>query len=233
MPMISRTNLRRGSVVAAPLVIVAMLIVLGGVVGWPVWLAGLVVVVGFALGVFVIAALRAGSDADAQPRWLRYGQAGAAVLVVVASVAASITMYWRWTVADERHTREMREVADAAYTVAGLLTSMTPETRDDYLQQLRPLVTDEVAQALRDKVVVLMQAVRFTQKGVVRSVGVEAVNDGAAVAIAVVEPAPPPPPRGVDADPSNILVWLLLARFEDRWVLANVAPLGVRPGYPG
>jgi hypothetical protein len=104
---------------------------------------------------------------------------------------------------------------------------------DQYLAQLRPLVTDEVAQGLRDKVVIPVPTVPFRQKGVVRSIGVEAVNDGAATAIAVVHPARAAPPRSVDQEPSDIILWLLLARFEDRWVLANRAPLGVRRGYPG
>jgi hypothetical protein len=29
------------------------------------------------------------------------------------------------------------------------------------------------------------------------------------------------------------MLWLLLAQFDGRWVLANVAPLGARPDYPG
>jgi hypothetical protein len=67
----------------------------------------------------------------------------------------------------------------------------------------------------------------------VRSVGIEAVTDSAAIAIAVVQPTPGPTARCVDPEPSDILLWMLLARYEDRWVLADLAPLGLRPGYPG
>jgi hypothetical protein len=68
----------------------------------------------------------------------------------------------------------------------------------------------------------------------VTSVAVEIVNDGAATAIAVIKPTPPPPPpKGVDPEPSNVVLFLVLAPYQDRWVVANLAPLGVRSEYLG
>jgi hypothetical protein len=223
------------TVVAPPLVTVALLAVLGVVLDWPVWFAILVGVAMAVLGGYLLAASRAALRLDGNERatWLGRGEAAAFLTVAMAAVVSAATMYWQWTVPDARHAEEMRGAADAAYTIAGLLTSMTPEGRDEYLRKLRPLVTDDVAQALRDKVLVPMPAFPTAQKGIVRSVGVEIADDGAAIAIAVVEPTPAPPPAGLGDEPSDIILWLLLARFEDRWVLANLAPLGVRPHYPG
>jgi hypothetical protein len=51
-------------------------------------------------------------------------------------------------------------------------------------------------------------------------------------AIAVVEPVPAPPPKSIDPDPNNVILFLALAHYQERWVVANLAPLGVRSGYP-
>jgi hypothetical protein len=234
MKTAARRAAQAGAAIVAPVLTVLMIAVLGIVLGWPLWveiLLGVTVVVG---AVYVIRSLgQTALSATSRPRWLRWGQDVAIGLMVVASVGGAATMYGRWTLPDRDHTDQTHQVAQAATTIAQLLTSMTPDTRAQYLQQLRPLVTDDVAQALRDKVVIPLPTVPFSQKGVVRSVGIEAVTDSAAIAIAVVQPTPGPAARSVDPEPSDILLWLLLARYEDRWVLADLAPLGLRPGYPG
>jgi hypothetical protein len=154
------------TVVAPPLVTVALLAVLGVVLDWPVWFAILVGVAMAVLGGYLLAASRAALRLDGNERatWLGRGEAAAFLTVAMAAVVSAATMYWQWTVPDGRHAEEMRGAADAAYTIAGLLTSMTPEGRDEYLRKLRPLVTDDVAQALRDKVLVPMPASRPPRK---------------------------------------------------------------------
>ena len=225
---------RVASVTVAPAVIVAMLVVVGAVSGWPLWasiLVGAAVVVG---AVFVIRSWPLVTPPEARrPRWLQWGQTAAVVLMVMVSVTAAAAMYGRWTLPDQRRVDQTHAVADAAATIARLLTSITADNRNSYMQQLRPLVTDDVAHALHDNVVAPLPPSSSSQAGVVRSVGVEAVNDGAAIAIAVVTPTPAPPPRSVESAPSDIILWLLLAQYEDRWVLADFAPLGVRPGFAG
>jgi hypothetical protein len=162
--------------------------------------------------------------------WLQCGQAVVVIALAASSVILAVTSYQRWVSRPDQHRRDVVQVAAEASTAAGLLTTITNANRDEYLKRLRPHVTDEVLQALKGSTVGVPTGT-FTQTSIVKSVSVEIVEDGVATAIAVVQPTPPPPANGLDADPNGIILLLILARYEDHWVVVNLAPLGVRPAY--
>jgi hypothetical protein len=232
MKRLTRRPVGQAALIMLPAVtLVAVLVFIGLVVSWPMSVTALVVVISVCAGIYVLMALRAG--VDLRRRWLRYGQAAVAIALTMAGLVGAAITYQRWVRVPQQGTDDLHEVAAEASTVAHLLTSVSNGDRTDYLHQLRPHVTDDVLQALNGNVAGLVPAAPFTQDGVVTSVAVELVHDGAATAIAVVKPMPPPPPKGVDPDPNNVILFLILARYQDRWVVANLAPLGVRSGYPG
>ena len=234
MRRIPNKTTRRCAQVALPgIALVAVLVFVGVVLRWPTTMVVLVSVVGAGLTAYVIAAARV--EFDPTRRWLQYGRAATTIALTACSAVGAVTTYHQWVRVPQQHASDTREVAAEASTVANLLTTITDSDRTKYLQQLRPHVTDDVLQALNGDVVGLLPSAPFTQEGVVQSVAVEIVNDGAATAIAVVRPrpTPTPPTKGVDPDPNTVILFLLLARYQDRWVVANLAPLGVRSGYPG
>jgi hypothetical protein len=210
-------------------VLLTLLVFIGVLTEWPAAVLAVVWVVGAAVFSYIIAASR--TRFDIRRPWLQYGQAAVAVLLAACSVVVAAKTYQQWIRTPEQHQREVQQVGAEARTVASLLTTITDGDREHYLQRLRPHVTDEVLTALKTNVVGLLPTGRFTQKGVVTSVAVEVVRGDGATAIAVVQPTPRPAPTSVDGDPDDIILFLLLAKYQNRWAVANLAPLGVRPAY--
>jgi hypothetical protein len=214
----------RAVAVAIPTTLaVASMIVLGVVLQWPLWFRLSAAAVAIVLVAHVISAIAVlHRSADEPPRWVIATTLAVVLLMAAISVGAATTMYTSWTVADAVDATDAEDAATAAYTIAGPLTAITPQTREQYLPQLRPLMTQELADAFETKFLNPMPADTPTRVSTVRSISVEAVADGAASVIAVVKQTPPDPSRD---EPSDAIWWLLLGRYEGKWYLANLAPL--------
>lgn len=214
-------------IVLLPAIATVVLLVFWGMVSqWPKPVVAVAAAGSVALLLLLVAAIR--SSFDFRHRWLSFGTAVITIALVAVAVACAVTVFGRWVGLPERNATDVTSVADEASTVARLLTTVPEGDRSQYLSQLRPHITDDVYNALATNVVGLIPPAPYVQSSVVTSVSVEVVNDGAATAIAVVRPTPPPTTHTDDADPNDVILFLILARYDNRWVAANLAPLGVR-----
>lgn len=217
-----RARLRAATVALPPVVTIGMLFVLGTVLGWPVWfyLVGAAALIAVAFGVVVVVRDQSRHGQDRRRR--AWAAAGLVIVMAATSLGTAATVYRNWTSVDARNASDRDSVAEAAYAIAGPLTSITPRTQAQYLPELRPLMTAELAQAFETNFLNRMPADTPSKASTVRSVSVEAVVDGEASVIAVVERKPPDP---ASEEPSDLILWLLLGRHDGTWYLANLAPL--------
>lgn len=193
MDLLSARRGRIALVLAPSIPTIALLAFWGAVAGWPKGIVGVAAALGVGVVSLLIAAARSGFNF--RQRWLSYGTVAVAVALAAVSVAVAVTVFGRWVRLPQNNVDDVTAVADEASTVARLLTTVPEGDRNQYLQQLRPHIADEVYDALATNVAGLVPPAPFVQSSVVTSVSVEVVNDGAATAIAVVRPTPPPPRR--------------------------------------
>jgi hypothetical protein len=200
---------------------VGCIVVTGVVLGWPRW-------IGFVVGAVALAGLvaLAGAARRSIPA-ARLGTAHSALVVGTAVVAATaaVVMYAHWGTAKSSHDRDVSAVAQRSAELAELMTTVSPDSRDQYMTRLQPLLVEGMAASLKAKVLDPMPATT-KQKGLVRAVGVQGIVDGIASVIVVVEPTQDGVTTVSDtAQSRDIVLWLFLIEEDGQWKLRNLAPM--------
>lgn len=218
--------------VLAPLAAIAALLIIGVMLGWPLWWVSicsmlcLLIVQAVILNIVLYRrdSVTAGTDDDAPG--LRLAVAGVAT---AALAAASVVGYTRWTLPDRAFDRNSGEVVKIATEVAEATATFTPATPDVAVERAASLMTPERAEAFRAQFAVT--AADLTKRKVTAgartiSAGLEALGSSAA-SVAVLM-------RGTQTEagkPPSVAVLALrvaLAKLDDGWKVADVTPINAR-----
>ncbi len=138
--------------VAAPLAIVGGLLMIGVVLGWPIWWVSvcsmlcLLVLEGVIVNVVLFRrdSVTVGTDDGAPVLRL-----AVAALAAVSVVAAAVLGYVRWTVPDRELTRDAPEVVRMASAVTEAAASFNPSTPDSDLDRAASMMVPERADAFK------------------------------------------------------------------------------------
>ncbi len=218
--------------VAAPIGAIAALVMIGIVLGWPVWWVSLcsILIVLIVEGVVVNCALwrrdsvTVGTD-DETPG-LRLAVVG---LCTTALVAAVWTGYQHWTTSDREITGDWTEVVGIATKMAEATATFTPEDPSAAADRAAALMVPEQAKPFRDQLLKSTADLahrEVTARGETLAAGVEALGRSAA-SVAVVlrgtQNAPgQPPSRQV------LALRITLTKNQSRWLVLDVSPINAR-----
>ena len=220
------TNLAR--VVAfdifAPLAAIAALVIIGVMLGWPLWWVSLCSMLCLLIVQAVIVnvvlyrrdSVTAGTDDDAPG-------------VRLAVVAAAFVGYTRWTLPDRAFDKDTGEVVRIATQVAEATATFSPATPDIAVERAASMMTPERADAFRAQFTAT--AADLTKRKVTAgaqtiSAGLEALGSSAA-SVAVLM-------RGTQAEagkPPSVAVLALrvaLAKLGGDWKVTDVTPINSR-----
>ena len=215
--------------VLAPLAAIAALLMIGVMLGWPVWWVSvcsmLCLLIVQAVIVNVIGYRRdlvtVGTD-DAAPG-LRL-----AVVAVAATtlVAAAIVGYTHWTVSDHTFERDSVEVVRIASKVSEATATFTPTDPELSIDQATSMMTPESAEAFRAQFAPAaadMAKREVTARAQTISAGLEALGRSAA-SVAVVLRGTQAAPGG---EPSSAVLALRvgLAKQDGDWKVVDVAAI--------
>ena len=210
--------------VLTPLAAIAALLMIGVMLGWPVWWVSvssmLCLLIVQAVIVNVIGYRRdlvtVGTD-DAAP-----GLRLAVVAVAAATlVAAAIVGYTRWTVPDGTFERDSVEVVRIASKVSEATATFTPTDPELSIDQAMSMMTPESAEAFKAQFA--PAAADMAKREVTISAGLEALGRSAA-SVAVVLRGTQAAPGG---EPSSAVLALRvgLAKQDGDWKVVDVAAI--------
>lgn len=218
--------------IVVPLAVLAALVYIGFVLGWPLWWAA----IGAVLGVLVLQSsvvnfmlyrrdgVTLGTDDD-RPA-LR------CVVVAIATaavVAAAVVGYRSWTVKDRELNGDMGMVVGIASSIAEASATFTPGAPNASIDRAVSLMAPERADAYRKEFDGV--AKDLTKRGVsgqasTISAGVEGISPSlASVAVLLrgTQNAPGQPPKT-----AILALRVTLAKAQGRWLVTDVMPINAR-----
>ncbi len=218
--------------VLAPLAAIAALLIIGVMLGWPLWWVSLCSILCLLIVQAVIVNLvlyrrdsvTAGTDDDAPG--LRLAVAG---VTTAALLAAAVVGYNRWTLPDRAFDKNSGDVVKIATEVAEATATFTPATPDIAVERAASLMTPDQAEAFRAQFA--STAADLTKRKVTAgartiSAGLEALGSSAA-SVAVLM-------RGTQTEagqPPSVAVLALrvaLAKLDGGWKVTGVTPINSR-----
>jgi hypothetical protein len=218
--------------VAAPLVAIAALVLIGTALRWPLWWVSvasvlcLLIVEGVIVNVVLMRrdGVTVGTDDDGPG--LRLAVVAAAT---VAMVAAVVVGYTKWTVPDRDLRSDTNEVAGIASSVAEASATFTPQSPTASIDRAVAMMVPQRAQEYRDQFSAV--AKELTTKNVSAqastiSAGVEAIGpDVASVAVIMrgTQNVPNKPP-----DIAVLALRVTLSKKDGRWLVDDVMPINSR-----
>lgn len=218
--------------VFAPVAAIAALLLIGVMLGWPVWWVSvcsmLCLLIVQAVIVNVIGYRRdlvtVGTD-DAAPA-LRL-----AVVAVTAAalVAAAVVGYTHWTVPDRTFERDSAEVVRIASKVAEATATFTPTDPESSIDQVMSMMTPESAEAFKAQFAPAaadMAKRQVTARAQTISAGLEVLGRSAASTAVVLRGT-----QGAPGDePSSAVLTLRvgLAKQDGAWKVVDVAAINSR-----
>ncbi len=218
--------------VAAPLAVIAGLLTIGVILGWPLWWVAvcsmlcLLVVEAVILNVVLFRrdSVTLGTDDDA-PRLRLLVVALAAASVVAAAVVG----YLRWTVPDRAFTQDSAEVVKMATAVSEAAASFNPATPGSDLDRAASMMIPERADAFKaefGKSTSDLARRNVTATAQTASAGIEALGPSAA-SVAVLMRATQTAPN---EKPSVAVLALrvALAKQDDGWKVIDLSPISAR-----
>jgi len=215
--------------VTAPLAVIGGLLMIGVILGWPLWWVAvcsmlcLLVVEAVIVNVVLYRrdSVTAGTDDDAP--LLRLAVAvGAAVSVVTAVVLG----YLKWTVPDRDFVRDSAEVVRIATEVGEATASFTPDAPNAALDRAASMMVPEQADAFKaefSKSTADLGKRRVSATAKTVSAGIEALGPSAAsvaVLLRATQTAPAEPPSTV-----VLALRLTLSKQSEGWKVVDLAPI--------
>jgi hypothetical protein len=218
--------------VAAPLVAIAALVLIGIALRWPLWWVSvasvlcLLIVEGVIVNVVLMRrdGVTVGTDDDGPG--LRLAVVAA---TTVALVAAVVVTYTKWTVPDRELRSDSNEVAGIASSVAEASATFTPQSPTASIDRAVAMMVPERAEEYKNQFTTV--AKELTSKNVSAqastiSAGVEAIGpDVASVAVIMrgTQNVPNKPP-----DIALLALRVTLSKKDGRWLVDDVMPINSR-----
>lgn len=218
--------------VAAPLAAVGALLMIGVMLGWPLWWVSvcsmLCLLVVQAVIVNVVGYRRdsvtMGTDDD-RPG-LRLAVVGITTAAVVAAAAVG---YTRWTVTDRDFSRDTMEVVRIATEVSEATATFSPSDPTSSVDRAAAMMAPDRAEAFKSQFAPAtadMAKRRVTAKAETISAGLEALAPSAATVAVLMRGTQIEP----DKDPSTAVLSLrvALSKIDGAWKVVDVTPINSR-----
>lgn len=218
--------------VAAPLAAIAGLVMIGVMLGWPLWWVSacsvLCLLIVQAVIINVVGYRRdsvtLGTDDDAPG--LRLAVVGLTTAVLAAAVAVG---YTHWTVPDRAFTRDSAEVVRIASEVAEATATFSPSDPSSSIERVMSLMAPDSAESFKAQFTPATMDLakrRVTAEARTISAGLEVLSRSAA-AVAVVmrgtQSAPGEPPSS-----AVLALRVALSQVDGGWKVVDVAPVSSR-----
>jgi len=218
--------------VAAPLAAVAALLVVGVMLGWPLWWVSacsvlcLLIVEGVVVNFLLYHrdSVTVGTD-DERPG-LRLAVVG---LSTAALAAAVFVGYQRWTVSDREFTRDSAEVVDIATDVAQATATFTPSAPDSALDRAASFMAPDRADAFKNqfgKATADLAKRNVTAQARTISAGLEALGPTAASVAVVMRGTQNTP--GQPPSTAVLALRVALSKKDGHWLVVDVSPINSR-----
>ena len=218
--------------IVAPLAAIAALVMIGVVLGWPLWWVSacsallLLIVEGVGVNFWLLRrdSVSVGTDDDAPGLRL-----AVVFLCAAALCAAVLTGYTHWTRPDRDFKNDSREVVQVATGMAEALASFTPSAPTSSIDRAAAMMVPDQAGAVREqyrKSSVDLAQHNVTAQAATLAAGVEALGPSAAsvaVILRVTQNAPGQPPS--QAAPA---LRVTLAKRGGNWLVSDVTAINSR-----
>jgi hypothetical protein len=218
--------------IVAPLAAIAALVMIGVVLGWPLWWVSvcsvllLLIVEGVGVNFWLLRrdSVSVGTDDDAPGLRL-----AVVFLCAAALCAAVLTGYTHWTRPDRDFKNDSREVVQVATGMAEALASFTPSAPTSSIDRAAAMMVPDQAGAVREqyrKSSVDLAQHNVTAQAATLAAGVEALGPSAAsvaVILQVTQNAPGQPPS--QAAPA---LRVTLAKRGGNWLVSDVTAINSR-----
>jgi hypothetical protein len=218
--------------VMAPLAAIGALVMVGVVLGWPLWWVSvcsvlvLLIVQGVGVNFWLLRrdSVSVGTDDDAPGLRL-----AVVFLSTAALTAAALTGYTHWATPDRDFKKDSREVVQVAIGMAEAMASFSPAAPTSSLDRAASMMAPEQASAFKEqysKSSAEMAQRNVTAQATTLAAGVEALGPSVAsvaVILRVTENTPgQPPTRAAPA------LRVALIKKGGDWLVSDVAPLNSR-----
>jgi hypothetical protein len=218
--------------IAAPVAAIAALLMIGMVLGWPLWWVSacsvlvLLIIEGVGVNFWLLRrdSVSVGTDDDAP------GLRLAVVFLCAAALGAAVlTGYTHWTRTDRNFKKDTREVVQVAAGMAEAVASFTPSAPTSSIDRAAAMMVPDQAGAFREQYRKSSEDLaqhNVTAQAATLAAGVEALGPSAAsvaVILRVTQNAPGQPPS--HAAPA---LRVTLAKRGDTWLVSDVTPINAR-----
>lgn len=218
--------------IAAPVGAIAALVMIGVVLGWPLWWVSLcsvlvlLIVEGIVVNFILLQrdSVTVGTDDDAPG--LRLAVVG---LCTTAILAAVLTGYGHWTMFDRQLKRDSAEVVRIATAMAEATATFSPQDPGASVDRAAAMMVPEQASAFKDQFLKSTSDLahrNVTAQGEMLAAGVEALGPSAAsvaVILRGIQDTPgQPPSRAV------LALRVSLTKKSGRWLVFDVSPINAR-----
>ena len=218
--------------VAAPAAAVGALLMIGVMLGWPLWWVSVCSILCFLIVQAVILnivlyrrdAVTMGTDDDTPG--LRLAVVG---LTTAALAVAAVVGYTRWTLPDRQFTADTTEVVGLASKVAEATATFSPAAPNSALDRATALMAPERAEEFKSQfgpATADMAKRRVTADAKTISAGLEALTPTAATVAVLM--------RGTQAEPGQqpssavLALRVALSKQDGRWLVVDVIPINAR-----
>lgn len=218
--------------VAAPLAAIAALLIIGVMLGWPLWWVSvcsmlcLLIVQAVIVNVVLFRrdSVTVGTDDDAPALRLAVVAAAAAAVVVAAVVG-----YTNWTLPDRAFTRDTGEVVRIASEVSEATGTFSPAAPNAAIDRAVSLMAPDSAEAFKAQLsgsAADLAKRKVTAEASTISAGLEALGPSAA-SVAVIL-------RGTQTEPGQpsstavLALRVALSKLDDGWRVVDVSPINAR-----
>jgi hypothetical protein len=218
--------------IVAPLAAIAALLMIGVILGWPLWWVSacsvllVLIAEGLVVNFWLLRrdSVSVGTDDDAPALRL-----AVVFLCAAALTAAVLTGYTHWTTSDREFRKDSRQVLQVATGMAEAMASFTPSAPTSSIDRAAAMMVPEQAGAFKEqytKTSADLVQHNVTAQAATLSAGVEAIGPSAAsvaVILRVTQNTPgQPPSRAAPA-----LRVALIKRGGD-WLVSDVLPINSR-----
>lgn len=218
--------------VAAPLAACGALLLIGVMLGWPLWWVSvcsmLCLLIAQAVIVNVIGyrrdAVTVGTDDDAPG--LRFAVVGVAAAAIVA---AAVVGYLNWAVPDRAFTRDSAEVVRISSEVAEATATFTPNAPDSSIDRVTALMVPEGAEAFRAQfgpATADLAKRKVTAEARTISAGLEVLTRSAASVAVLMRGTQTVP--GEDPSTAVLALRVALSKLDGDWKVIEVTPINAR-----
>lgn len=215
--------------VTAPVAAIGALLMIGVVLGWPLWWVSAcsVLVLLIAEGVvinFVLLrrdSVTVGTDDDGPG--LRLAVVG---VCTAALVAAVVVGYTRWTVPDRNLKHDATEVVAIATAMAEAAASFTPSAPNASIERATAMMVPDKAGALKEQYLQATEDVtqrKVTAQAQTLSAGVEAIGPSRAVVAVILRVTQSAP--GEEPSRGSRALQVALTKDSGRWLVLDWAPV--------